>query len=560
MISCDSKNAVKFFAALSALVLSLASAPAGAAVWNAPVSSRYVEWLKSGREGYAPSQIDWSFARGRSPAVRGRGVPDLPVSYDLAAEGRVTRVEDQRNWGTCWSFATIKAIESSILNDLVLNPERKAYDLSELHLAYFAYSFEEPGNPGFTRLINDPSTQNAIFDNGGFNNTSIALLSRGTGPVYDSDAPYPSALDGADGYTWANYLPPAPYARARFRLKEALFLYEAEEMKEALLDIGALAVRFFADNDYLSGGFNFYYPDDEVIDHSVTLVGWDDNYPKENFRTSDGRVPPRDGAWRIQNSWGENEGDNGYYWISYEDTSFCSDEGAMAFKMAPADSFDGIYFHDPLGMSGVLDTDISELRMSNAFSAARDEKIVSVGFFTANIDIGYEIQIYRNIPNGGDPGAGVPALSAPQRGRAGAMGYYSVTLDEPVQLRNGERFAVEVNLIAEEGTYPNTVKVPVETMIYGTSDNASVAPGESYWYGDGEWHDTYNDLLSAEDEDSYSERNFNFNVKAFTLASAAGGSGSGCGSGVFGLAALFAIMAVLFKASRGKRARGKISA
>lgn len=36
--------------------------------------------------------------------------------------------------------------------------------------------------------------------------------------------------------------------------------------------------------------------------HAVTIVGWDDNYPKENFAADN--PPQGDGAWIIRNSWG----------------------------------------------------------------------------------------------------------------------------------------------------------------------------------------------------------------------------------------------------------------
>ena len=51
-------------------------------------------------------------------------------------------------------------------------------------------------------------------------------------------------------------------------------------------------------------------------DHSIIIVGWDDNYPKENF-PEDCR-PSENGAWIAHNSWGTWGGDGTFY-ISYED-------------------------------------------------------------------------------------------------------------------------------------------------------------------------------------------------------------------------------------------------
>lgn len=51
-------------------------------------------------------------------------------------------------------------------------------------------------------------------------------------------------------------------------------------------------------------------------DHAIIIVGWDDNYPKENF-PEDCR-PSENGAWIAHNSWGTWGGDGTFY-ISYED-------------------------------------------------------------------------------------------------------------------------------------------------------------------------------------------------------------------------------------------------
>ena len=61
--------------------------------------------------------------------------------------------------------------------------------------------------------------------------------------------------------------------------------------------------------------------------HAVELVGWDDNFPKENFKYDPNYPPKGNGAWLCKNSWGYyGDGDastdqngNGYFWISYYD-------------------------------------------------------------------------------------------------------------------------------------------------------------------------------------------------------------------------------------------------
>lgn len=57
--------------------------------------------------------------------------------------------------------------------------------------------------------------------------------------------------------------------------------------------------------------------------HAVSIIGWDDNYSKDNFKTElmNGEIatPKNDGAYIALNSWGVKYHDEGVFYISYED-------------------------------------------------------------------------------------------------------------------------------------------------------------------------------------------------------------------------------------------------
>ena len=55
---------------------------------------------------------------------------------------------------------------------------------------------------------------------------------------------------------------------------------------------------------YNKGNAAFYYNGEGLIDHAITIVGWDDTYSKNNFNTR----PTNDGAWIVKNSWGTEWG------------------------------------------------------------------------------------------------------------------------------------------------------------------------------------------------------------------------------------------------------------
>ena len=72
------------------------------------------------------------------------------------------------------------------------------------------------------------------------------------------------------------------------------------------------------DDNFSSEGDHPNYPD-EYFGHAAIVVGWDDHFPKEYFGEEFGRTPPKeDGAWLLKDSAGENAGNGGYYWVSYE--------------------------------------------------------------------------------------------------------------------------------------------------------------------------------------------------------------------------------------------------
>ena len=94
--------------------------------------------------------------------------------------------------------------------------------------------------------------------------------------------------------------------------------------------------------------------------HGVSIVGWDDNYSKENFKVT----PEHDGAYIILNSWGESWGNHGYYYVSYDDINVL------------------------VQLSGVLD--VSEARKYNIYSKSSN---------MFNVDGGWGIPQYGSLYN-----------------------------------------------------------------------------------------------------------------------------------------------------------------
>ncbi|WP_461248548.1 C1 family peptidase, partial [Treponema sp. R6D11] len=48
--------------------------------------------------------------------------------------------------------------------------------------------------------------------------------------------------------------------------------------------------------------------------HAISIVGWDDNFDKVNFKSHTGKKPSNNGAYIALNSWGTGWGNKGYFY------------------------------------------------------------------------------------------------------------------------------------------------------------------------------------------------------------------------------------------------------
>ena len=125
----------------------------------------------------------------------------FPSKLDLRDRGVVTPVKNQGDANTCWAHAAIAASETSILSELGTTYTKTGLDLSERHLAYFAYigapeACVGAGQAGEGFASNEvaegtPSPSSVLMI-GGFQTSASTLFSAGVGPVLESTAPYKS--------------------------------------------------------------------------------------------------------------------------------------------------------------------------------------------------------------------------------------------------------------------------------------------------------------------------------------------------------------------------------
>lgn len=144
-------------------------------------------------------------------------------------------------------------------------------------------------------------------------------------------------------------------------LSEAILLNTTSDIKNAIVTNGAVQIGIYynpnklintvkhitQNNEIISEGSCAYYNNSsDGFGHAVIIVGWDDEYPKENFK-NDCR-PKENGAWLCKNSWGTLWGEDGLFWISYENSDLVN---PMTFACVSSDSYDNIYQYDGFGFN-----------------------------------------------------------------------------------------------------------------------------------------------------------------------------------------------------------------
>ena len=437
---------------------------------NAAELERKIAEQKQYRPQLEPLEsVDYEFGKAEDGA---RGT--YPAAFDSRNYGYITEVKNQGNWGTCWAFASMAAAESSALKKRI----RTSPDFSELHTAYFYYNRVNDPLGGTKRDSNNGLGRDYLKTGG--NAILVAqALATWSGVADETVAPYqpyerPANLSSNIAY------------KDTVILKNAYFLSnDKDEIKGAILKYGAVIAAYDDDDTYYNyATYAYSKPYDNVSNHQVTIVGWDDNYSASNFN-AESRVS-RNGAWIVKNSWGPNWGDDGYFYLSYEDATI---EDLVAFEVADAGTYDYNYQYD--GNSVFAYTHLNDGQsLANIFTIKDNGKttgqeVTAVQFSVYTANVNYSIQVYTKMTEKGNPYSGTPQLKTPQTGRTGNGGIYTIDLKNPVFLRNGEEYAVVVTFSGKD-----TIDVGVEMNSSSSGFIAGIDEGQSYeFYSYWGWYD-----------------------------------------------------------------------
>lgn len=450
----------------------------------------------------------------------------LPSSYDSRSKANgagvpyVMPARNQGSDGTCWAFSVCSAAETSMIKQNLFE-ERTL--LSPLQFTWFHYNriLNPLGLSGPDRVI---SSRN-ILKVGGNEYLSTFALANWIGLVDEKLVPYNTAVNVLSKGLRSSLC----YAENKACLKNAFWIgsEKFDEVKEQILVHGSAVLPVYMNTVYYNSKTNGYYcsenrynqaEDSFLSNHMVTIVGWDDSYSRENFKTA----PKGDGAWLIKNSWGENWGMDGYFWVSYYDKSIYEEiEGVPVgttvafFEMTQPDTWDNNYGYDGGGginwyyfLDEVTEDPVPSAIMANVYTARYEEQLSAVSFYTIQEDINYTVYIFCGVDTSISPtGGAFPAATV--SGTLPRAGYHTIELPEEIGLAPGMKYTVAVELSCQNEEEAVRFLADGSASWNWVRFLSQVGKGESYYREPGKnWVDVT--------EDPQSDWCGNFRIRALT--------------------------------------------
>ena len=363
----------------------------------------------------------FSFEENTLTAADSSGNPTaLPASYDLRSRYRISSIRNQGRYGTCWAFGALTAMESALL------PE-DSYMFSVDHMS-MSNSFKV--------------TQ---YDGGEYT-MGMAYLAAWQGPVYEQDDPYGDGKTNKDLEAVKHVQEMRIIASKHIAaIKEAVFKYGGVQTS-----IYSSLQNSTSSSRYYNKSTNSYcYIGTAKPNHEVVIIGWDDNYSKDNFS-----IPIEDdGAFICQNSWGENFGDKGIFYVSYYDTNIGT-HNVVYTRVDDTDNYDNIYQSDLCGWVGKMGYDKESMYGANVFTAEKDEDVVAAAFYATAPDTEYKVYVVDKFSN--EKSFEDKILVA--EGTLEDAGYYTIDFEKDIAVKAGQKYAVVIYVYTPGATHPMAIE------------------------------------------------------------------------------------------------------
>lgn len=344
----------------------------------------------------------------------------LPSKYDLRDYNQVTSVKDQVSYGNSASFASIAAVESAILKQ-----SKKSYDLSENNMKNNLAKYSAMG------LNVTPNEEVSALN-------TIGYLTSWSGPVLESDDTY-------DASSLTSLL-----LNSSVKIQEVYVISnrnsttDNDKIKEAIIKYGAVYSEITVSQNEDGSCANqtyIYNPFKSEANQAIVIVGWDDNYDKSNFEVIKGNLtytPSNNGAFIVKNSWSTDIGDNGYFYVSYEDaviggisSSEISNYVVIYNKTA---QYDDVYQYDVIYDTEIATTN-KEIWFNNNYTMENDGIIAAIGTMILNKNYNYTAYVYVN-----------GNIKHSQSGQINTTGYRTIPLTKYISVNKDENVSIVLKI------------------------------------------------------------------------------------------------------------------
>ena len=476
----------------------------------------------------------------------------LPSKYDLRDTGVVSDVKSQAPFGDCWTFGTNTAFEISLNSALGNTTKDSLVELATKQTAWFAYT---PLSSDASTLKGTAKSQagegaSAVLNigrmnpGGSANYQPASMWMQGIGVSNLKDIPYETkqgtryweydyTTKTEKGDDWSMTDEERSYQIARLAKQNILgslqvldsngnFSHTDENVVNAIkseLVSGRGVMISYQSETYIPGvigGWTYLNPttfaqyndktkDNEGLNpnHSVCVVGYDDNYSRTNF--NEGHQPEKDGAFIVKNSWGGNQSEGmdyadgwgvdgtGYFYISYWDhavteaSSYVPDLELYNNGENIDTDKEIVDQYDYLQVSKIYDQAASsnnnEGWYANMYTASENQSIHHIGTYYANAGNELKYKIYKLKDDAKSPSDYASSTPVAQGTYTDAYeGYVSIKLSEAVTLKKGEKYAVCFSQQRDDGKYsfPRGYQFSWHWKMVGFYGNTVVNEGESF--------------------------------------------------------------------------------
>jgi len=362
----------------------------------------------------------------------------LPLKYNYRLVDRLIGVKNQGDESTCWAFAALTALETSLL-------PQENYELSVDHMVY---------NNGYK----------STPEEGGDHIRAIAYLAAWRGPVLEAEDQY------GDGMTNSNAV-----VQKHVQEVQIIESKNLEAIKRAVFLYGGVESSLFT--SMKNGNNNSIYYNEETNaycyigtkrpNHDVVIVGWDDNYPKENFCSE----LEADGAFICMNSWGTDFGDDGLFYVSYYDSNI-GIHNVVYTGIEDTDNYDDIYQSDICGWVGQLGYEEDTAYFSNVYTARQNSYMEAVGFYATDKNTTYDLYVVEDFTGP----ESYENMIYMQSGKFANAGYYTVDLNSAVAMEAGKKYAVVIRIQTPNSVHP----VAIEYAAGHATESVDLSDGEGY--------------------------------------------------------------------------------